>query len=105
MSIIIVYVTHKNQVDAQKITQHLLGKRLIACANFMPIKSAYWWQGTIESEDEVVSPLKTRKENWDILKEEVEKIHSYETPCIMKFEVEANESYEDWIKKETDANT
>jgi uncharacterized protein involved in tolerance to divalent cations len=31
----------------------------------------------------------------------VEKLHSYETSCIMKLEVEANKDYADWIKKET----
>lgn len=101
MSFILVYVTHKNQKEAKKITQHLLKKRLIACANFMSIKSAYWWQGNIESGGEVVSLLKTRKENWYFLKEEIEKMHPYQIPCILKLEVEANDSYEKWIQEET----
>ena len=79
----------------------LLKKRLIACVNFFPIESSYWWKGKIENSDEIVSIVKTKKENWNKLKREVEKIHPYEIPCIMKFDVEANEDYEKWINEET----
>ena len=33
-----------------------------------------------------------------MLRKEVEKIHPYDVPCIMKFDVEANTSYENWIR-------
>ena len=101
MSFILVYITHKNIKSARRIVSHLLKKRLIACANFFPIKSSYWWKGKIVNSSEIVSILKTRKGNWKKLKAEVEKIHPYEVPCIMKFVVEANESYENWIWTET----
>ncbi|PIN80097.1 divalent-cation tolerance protein CutA [Candidatus Woesearchaeota archaeon CG10_big_fil_rev_8_21_14_0_10_32_9] len=101
MSFIIVYVTHKNLEEAKKIASHLLEKKLIACANFFPISSSYWWKGSIETSDEIVSLLKTKNENWIKLKNEIKKIHPYETPCIMKLNVEANEDYESWILKET----
>ena len=39
----------------------------------------------------------------ELLKIEIEKVHPYETPCIMKFNVEANEAYEEWIEKESSA--
>lgn len=35
------------------------------------------------------------------VKKAVEAIHPYEIPCIMKLEVESNEAYAAWIKKET----
>ncbi|MEK6891546.1 MAG: divalent-cation tolerance protein CutA [Nanoarchaeota archaeon] len=100
MSFIIVYITHKNQLEAEKICNYLLEKKLIACVNYFPIKSSYWWKGKIESSGEIVSIVKTKKSNWSKLKIEVNKIHPYETPCIMKLDVEANEEYEDWINKE-----
>ncbi|NQY08919.1 MAG: divalent-cation tolerance protein CutA [Flavobacteriales bacterium] len=101
MSFIIVYVTNESLEEAERVTNHLLEKKLIACGNHMPIKSAYWWQGKIENEDEYVSLLKTRSSNWELVVTEVEKIHSYDTPCIIKFEAEANQSYEKWIEDET----
>jgi periplasmic divalent cation tolerance protein len=100
VSFIAVYITHKNEGEAKKIVSHLLKNKLIACANFFPIKSAYWWKGKIENSDEIVSLIKTKKENWEKIKKEVEKIHPYETPCVMKFDIEANKDYEDWIESE-----
>ncbi|MGV8168715.1 MAG: divalent-cation tolerance protein CutA [Candidatus Nanoarchaeia archaeon] len=101
MAFIIVYVTHSNMNEAQKVASHLLQKKLIACANFFPINSSYWWKGKVENSKEIVSLLKTKKENWIKLKSEIKKIHPYETPCIMKINVEANKDYESWINKET----
>lgn len=101
MTFIILYVTHETLENAQKVASHLLQKKLIACANFFPITSSYWWKGKIENSKEIVSLLKTRKENWEKVKSEVKKIHPYETPCIMKLNAEANEDYESWVNEET----
>ena len=100
MSFIIIYITHSSEENAQKISAHLLDKRMVACANIFPIKSMYWWQGTQENEDEWVSIVKTIPKMWGIIQTEVDSVHPYDTPCIMKIEVEANEAYEQWIQKE-----
>lgn len=101
MKFIIIYITHKNLKEARKVAAYLLRKKLIACANFFPIESAYWWKGKIANTKEIVSLVKTRRENWHKVRDEVKKIHPYETPCIMKIEAEANDDYADWINKET----
>lgn len=101
MAFILIYVTHENMNNAQKIASHLLQKKLIACSNFFPIKSSFWWKGKIENSDEVVSLLKTRSGNWEKVKSEIKRIHPYEIPCIMKIDVEANMDYESWINNET----
>ena len=101
MAFIAVYITHPNQEQAKKVCDTLLKERLIACANFLPIESTYWWSGSIEHQDEVVSLVKTRSELWGILQERVEFLHSYDVPCIVKFEVEANQAYEEWIQDST----
>ena|SRR3989338_2849899 len=101
MSFITLYVTHKNKKEAEKIVSHLLKKHLIACANFFPIQSQYWWKGRLEKTKEIVTLLKTRKENWKKVEKEIIKIHLYETPCIMKLDVTANNDYERWVGKET----
>lgn len=101
MSFIVIYVTHKNREEAEKIVVPLLEKKLIACANYFPIESSYWWKGVIETNAEIVSLLKTRTENWEMVRDEILRIHPYETPCIMKMNVEANDSYAKWIHDET----
>lgn len=101
MKFIVIYITHKNLKEAKRVANHLIKQRLVACANYFPIESAYWWKGKIVNAKEVVSIVKTRTENWNKAKKEVEKIHPYSVPCIMKIEVEANKKYVDWIHEET----
>jgi len=101
MAFIAVYITHENMDEARKVASHLLDKKLVACANFFPIESAYWWQGAIETADEIVSIVKTRAENWECVKSEVEKIHPYDVPCIVRFDIQANDAFETWILDST----
>ena len=101
MGFIIIYVTYPNMEEANNAISHLLQKKLIACANSFPIKATSCWTGKVAECDEIVSILKTRKENWEKVKSEVKKIHSYKVPCIMKLDVEANEDYESWVNSET----
>jgi periplasmic divalent cation tolerance protein len=101
MSFIIIYVTHKNMEEARKVGDFLLQKRLIACANYIPITSSYLWKGKIENEKEIVSILKTRTKNWEKIKKEIEKIHPYETPCIIRLEASSNSSFEEWVTDST----
>ncbi len=102
MNFIIIYITHKNKKEAKKVAEALLRERLIACVNYFPIESSYWWKGKIATGKEIVTLVKTRKENWAKVKKAVEAIHPYETPCVMKLDVAANQSYVDWINKETE---
>lgn len=100
MSFIVIYVTHKNKKEANKIINHLLKKKLIACANTFPSKSAYLWKGKKESSNEIISLLKTKSSHWNKVKNEIKKIHPYEVPCIIKLNVQANKEYEAWINSE-----
>lgn len=101
MGFIIIKVTYPNLKEANKAISHLLKKKLISSANSIPIKSTSFWTGEITEGNELMVLLNTRKENWEKVKSEVKKIHSYKIPCIAKIDAEANEEYEDWVKKET----
>jgi len=96
----LIYITCKDEKEAVKISKYLLEKRLIACSNIFPIRSMYWWKGKIQDEKEYVILAKTLEKNYNKIKEEVSKIHSYDIPCILKIDAEANESYGQWVKKE-----
>ncbi len=101
MGFILIYVTYPNTEEANKAISHLLKNKLIACANSFSIKATSCWTGKIEECNEIVSILKTKKENWEKVKSEVKRIHSYKVPCIMKLDVDANEEYESWVESET----
>ncbi|MBI2659406.1 divalent-cation tolerance protein CutA [Candidatus Woesearchaeota archaeon] len=96
----LVYITCKDEKEAEKISMHLLKKRLIACANIFPIKSMYWWSSKIAKHSESVIIAKTSNRNFKKVENEVKKMHSYEIPCILKLNAAANSDYEAWAKKE-----
>lgn len=100
MNFIVIYITHKDMAEAKKVAEALLQDRLIACVNYFPIESSYWWKGKIATGKEIVTLAKTKKVNWTKVKKAVEAMHPYETPCIMKIEVEANTAYVQWIHDE-----
>jgi len=96
----LIYITCKDEEEAVKISKHLLDKRLIACSNMHPIRSMYRWQGKIQDEKEFIIMAKTKEKNYVEIKKEVKKIHSYDVPCILKIDAEANESYNKWVNEE-----
>tara|TARA_Y100000310_G_scaffold339842_1_gene433807 strand:- start:27826 stop:28128 length:303 start_codon:yes stop_codon:yes gene_type:complete len=96
----LIYITCKDEEEAVKISKHLLEKKLVACSNMHPIRSMYWWEGKIQDDNEVVIIAKTIGKNYNKIKGEVSKIHSYDTPCILKIDAEANEAFQEWIDKE-----
>jgi periplasmic divalent cation tolerance protein len=100
MGFIFIYVTNPDKKTARKVALYLLKKRLVACVNFFPIESAYWWKSKIERTKEYVLIMKTLEKNFEKVKKEIKKIHPYTTPCIIKINVEANEEYDKWLKEE-----
>lgn len=98
--IIFFYITAPNLEEANKISNHLISKKLAACCNIFPIKSVYFWQEKINNDNEYVIIAKTIKEFSNELISDVEKIHSFETPCIAQFIVNVNKAYYKWIESQ-----
>lgn len=65
--------------EAQRIADVLLEKRLIACAEFIEIKSKYHWQNTLETSNEIKLLMQTIADNFKKIEAEIAKLHSYET--------------------------
>lgn len=101
MNIIFVYITNPTKKEAVKIAEHLLEKKLIGCANIFKAESLYRWQGKIAEESEYVLIAKTLNKNFERVKKEVEAIHSYSIPCIVKIPVKTNEKFYNWLRGET----
>lgn len=93
----LLYITCKDKKEAEKISMHLLKKRLIACANIFPIKSMYRWNRKIVNSAEYAFLAKTNSKNFKKAAEEIKKIHSYDIPCILSIEAKANKEYEKWV--------
>ena len=78
-------------------------KRLAACANLsQPIHSFYWWDGAVQSEDEVAVVFKTADAVADALIAFVTERHSYEVPAIVVHRPQSvSEPYRRWVEQET----
>lgn len=96
----LAYITCKDKREAEKISLHLLKKRLIACANIFPIQSMYWWGKKIANGSEFAIIAKTSDKNFKRLESEVKRLHSYQIPCILRISSAANKEYESWASKE-----
>ena len=95
---IIVLVTGSNTRECKRIARHLLEKRLIACANLMPVNSLYHWKGKIADEKECLMILKSSRELFAALRIEVEKLHSYSVPEIVALPiVDGAPNYLNWV--------
>lgn len=94
-------VTCSSSREARKIAGSLLDKRLVACANIVSdIGSRFWWRGKIESAMEVLVMMKTKKENFKKLENEVKKLHSYEVPEIIAIPIiMGSKQYLKWINE------
>ncbi|MDF1699472.1 MAG: divalent-cation tolerance protein CutA, partial [Saprospiraceae bacterium] len=75
-----IYITHPNENEAKKLSNVLVEQKYVACSNIFPITSAYWWNDSIENENEWVSIVKTIPENWEAVKSKVTEIHPYKVP-------------------------
>lgn len=98
---ILIYTPCKNEQEAEKIAEILLTEKLVACANILPSKSLYFWQGKLNKEQEAILILKTTKDKIKIAEGRIKELHSYELPCILKIEGKANEEFETWVANNT----
>jgi periplasmic divalent cation tolerance protein len=96
---VIVLVTTASKQEAEKITQHLLKQRLIACANITgPVSSHFRWYGKLETAEEYLIFMKSRRDLFDKLAETVKALHSYEVPEILVLPVVGgSKDYLSWL--------
>jgi len=97
---IVVLVTTANREEAEKILDILLEARLVACGNILSeVASVFRWAGKIEKAEECLVLLKSRKDLFERIAEVVKKLHSYEVPEIIAFEIaDGSEAYLNWLE-------
>ena len=99
----LVYVTAPGMDEAQSLARLAVERRLAACANILPgMRSLYWWQGRMESAEEVVLILKTTEALEEVLIQALTDSHSYDCPCVVSLPIESgNPAFLQWIEDET----
>ena len=97
-----ITTTFDNKDEANKIIKILLKQRLVSCCQLSNITSSYHWKGKIENSNEYLLQMKTKKSLYKEVEETILKLHSYETPQIICFDIiEGYKGYLNWIEEET----
>ena len=97
-----LFLTCASWQEAQRITDVLLEKHLVACVEQMEIRSKNWWEGAIEDTKEIKLSMLSIAENYDQIEAEIAKLHSYETFVLKQIDItRLNKDAVKWLKSST----
>ena len=99
---IIVLTTCGSKKEAKQIAKHLIETRMAACVTILPeARSVYRWKDKIENSQEILLLIKSRRDLFDALRLEIEKMHTYEVPEVVAVAVaEGAAGYLDWLNQQ-----
>jgi periplasmic divalent cation tolerance protein len=98
---IIVFSTCGSAEEAEKIARGLVERKVAACVNILPgIRSIYRWKGEVEDAQELLLVIKTTRELFGRVRDEIRGLHSYEVPEVIALPVlDGLDAYLDWISE------
>jgi periplasmic divalent cation tolerance protein len=84
--------------ESEAMARALVNRRLIACANVVPVHSYYHWNGEFCSEPEHLLIAKTKESMKSDVIAAIRELHSYEVPEIIALPVVAGYApYLAWV--------
>jgi len=91
---------------AIEISKHLVENKISACVNILPkVSSIYRWKGKIYNEKEHLMLIKITGKNLNNAIQKLKKLHPYETPEIIYFEIKGGEdNYLKWLNNSSGGN-
>jgi periplasmic divalent cation tolerance protein len=101
MTVSMVVTTCEDPAEVDVLVQTLMNSRLAACAQVEEIRSRYWWKGDVADEAEYRITFKTQTRLVDDARAAIAKVHSYETPMVLSWPIDANSDYAAWVVAET----
>lgn len=89
MSAALIWCPFASEDEAAKAASQLLDEGLIACANLLPVRSLYIWQGERGEGREWGALMKTEARLLERAVARLAAIHPYETPAIVGWRADA----------------
>jgi periplasmic divalent cation tolerance protein len=84
----IVFITTASREEAEKIAMQLIESGSAPCINIIsPCTSIYQWKGEVHRTEEALMIVKSKKSQFDSLRELVERVHSYDVAEILALPV------------------
>lgn len=98
-----VSVAFPSAEEAGTVARMAVERRLAACAQVCgPVRSTYWWEGSVRTAEEWLCVLKTAAERVAPLTDAVLAAHSYDVPEVIATPIEGgNAAYLAWVLAET----
>jgi periplasmic divalent cation tolerance protein len=95
----VVLVTAPDRDSARRLAFEALQARLVACANLIPgVESHFWWQGKIDTSEEVIIVFKTTVGCLEALEKTILAHHPYDVPEFIVLRIlRGNKKYLKWI--------
>jgi periplasmic divalent cation tolerance protein len=102
---ITVLTTTDSAEHAEQLARAVVEARAAACAQIDgPIRSVYWWDGELQTEQEWRLLFKTPAAKYAELEAAIKAAHTYDTPEIIAAEIEhGSAEYLAWLDAETAA--
>lgn len=98
MSVLVVFTTVSGADEAAELAGKIVGEKLAACVQILPINSHYFWDGEVRNEPEQMLFIKTLPEKYGELERFIEQNHPYETPEIIAVDAErVSAGYLKWM--------
>jgi periplasmic divalent cation tolerance protein len=99
---IAVVTTTAEKADADQLAQAVLERRLAACVQISgPIESRYWWNNRIETAQEWLVTMKTRRDLYKPLEKLLLEQHPYDQPEIVATAIaEVSAGYLKWLTEQ-----
>ncbi|HEY8162488.1 MAG TPA: divalent-cation tolerance protein CutA [Methylocystis sp.] len=98
----ILVTTIDSQEKARALARAALDEKLAACVQITPIASHYLWKGECCEEAEFRLEMKLSSDDYAALAALVRRLHSYETPEILRIDAsDADPAYAAWLREST----
>jgi len=96
----VVLTTAASAEEAESLAAGLVERKLVACAQLLPISSIYTWEGRIEKDSEVLLLLKARADLYEQIQSHILEHHSYDTPEVIELDVKRGSAgYLSWVSE------
>lgn len=101
----VVFCTYPDVALAEKMAQHLVESKLVACANILPqLTSIYFWKNEVQKGNEVLLMMKTRQDKLTNLEKEITANHPYEVAEFIAMPIlYGSDPYLNWVGETVDA--
>ncbi|MFW6092645.1 MAG: divalent-cation tolerance protein CutA [Pseudomonadota bacterium] len=99
----LIMTTVDSDALAERLAERLLGQRLAACIQEVPITSRYRWEGAVQRERETLLLVKTSAAAVEAAIRAIEAEHDYDVPEVIALPVTGGlPGYLRWLVEEAD---